>query len=55
MVEKREIDKAMQGIASRRPGKKRLVFDRATKTVVSVDSTGRKTTELRSLTEPTWI
>ena len=43
MPQNEEIRKAMQEIARRRPGKNRLVYDRVSKTIVSISSTGVKT------------
>ena len=40
---KREIEQAMQCIVKRRPGKRKLVYDHATRTIVSVDRKGLKT------------
>lgn len=37
-----EIKTVMQKIARRKPGKKKLVYDKATKRIVSVDSRGNK-------------
>ena len=34
---KRQIDEVMSKIAKRRPGRKKLVYDRATKTILMVD------------------
>lgn len=37
------IQKAMRRIARRKPGRTRLVYDRATKTIMVVDRSGNKT------------
>ncbi len=39
---KQQIKEAMQEIALRRPGRTRLVYDRATKTIVAIDRSGMK-------------
>ena len=36
------IKKAMQKIARRRPGKKKLVYDKATRTIIQVNQLGAK-------------
>ena len=57
MIEKlkQQIDKAMAKIASRRPGRKRLVYDKATRTIVAVDQKGQKTKVMDMPSEDTWI
>lgn len=36
------IKEAMQAIAQRRPGRSKLVYDKASKTIVAVSTTGTK-------------
>ncbi len=38
----RTVSEAMQEIAKRRPGCKKLIYDRATRTIVAVDRRGTK-------------
>lgn len=52
---KKQIDLAMKRIATRRPGRSRLVFDRETGVVVAVDQDGNKTPAIKMPSEPTWI
>ena len=40
---KNEINESMQEIASRRPGRKKLVYDRNLRAIVAVDQDGNKT------------
>ena len=44
--QKAKIREAMQAIASRRPGRNKLVYDKSKKTIVAVSSTGYTTTGL---------
>lgn len=39
-TQKEMIKEAMQAIAQRKPGRSRLVYDKASKTIVAVSSTG---------------
>ena len=55
MTLKGRITKAMQAIAARRPGRKRLVYDKETRTIVTVDRKGRKKKAMNMPSEDTWI
>ena len=39
---KKQIEEAMNKIAQRRPGRRRLVYDRATRTILTIDRHGLK-------------
>ena len=41
-TQKEMIKEAMQAIAQRRPGQTKLVYDKATKTIVAVSSTSQQ-------------
>ena len=57
MIEKlkQQVGEAMEKIAARRPGRKKLVYDKTTKTIVTVDQKGKKTKVMEMPTEETWI
>lgn len=40
-TQKEMIKEAMQAIAQRRPGRSKLVYDKASRTIVAVSSTGK--------------
>lgn len=48
---KKSIKKAMQRIVIRKPGKSRLVYDKATRTIVIVSGKKRKDTGLKTQEE----
>jgi len=49
--QKEKIREAMQAIASRRPGRNKLVYDKISKTIVAVSSTERMPTGLNITAE----
>ena len=52
---KEQITKAMRRIAARRPGRKKLVYDKETQTIVTVDRKGRKKRAMAMPTDAGWI
>jgi hypothetical protein len=50
-TQKDQIREAMQAIASRRPGRNKLVYDKAKKTIVAVSSSDYATTGLNITAE----
>ena len=50
-IPKELMREAMQRIAKRRPGKRRLVYDREVRAIVAVDRAGRKTPTCLKMTE----
>jgi len=52
---KKQIDDKMEDIASRKPGKKRLVYNKSLRAVFAVDQKGNKTKVISMPTEETWI
>ena len=50
-TQKDQIREAMQAIASRRPGRNKLVYDKAKKTIVAVSSLDYSTTGLNITAE----
>ena len=49
--QKENIQEAMQAIATRRPGRNKLVYDKTRKTIVAVSSTDDTTTGLNITAE----
>lgn len=49
--QKEKIQEAMQAIATRRPGRNKLVYDKTRKTIVAVSSTDHTTTGLNITAE----
>ncbi len=49
--QKEKIGEAMQAIATRRPGRNKLVYDKTRKTIVAVSSTDSTTTGLNITAE----